>query len=489
MMNLLKANEYMEFLGDGVKTIAKEVVKAYDLAKGEKLTGLFGDKTIVEKQITMLKPIEDIELEIKTSNFPEDIYKAFMNQDGVEIDEETERLFYFIFGYYSRLAKQVIPNKAHFFSLEGKSISTGKMVKFGGMKISKSIKHFFKDQKIATMFQDRYSTFFNQKKIKGTLCLSIDPVDYLTVSVNKHGWSSCFDTMKKGCYCASVTSLLISPNTFVAYLKGDEDVTYEREGREFVWNSKKWRAYVSLSHDNKITVIHKGYPYESPALIEEVKDMVAKLTGVKDFKQEEASGGVAFETPRNFYNDFFEDYGSATVFKTPDADTTYQIQLLEGAGRCLCCGREYDGVDFDYVCADCGDYSSCKRCGVTCHEEDDYRHVVLMNGEEEYVCYDCACEFYSCEECGDTYEDETALVQLTTLSLKDHIETFGMDRHIRVIEVCPHCAHTFCRDSVYVPMTKEHHNYNEERMRRLTNLHYDRPHITTFTNPFLTTYN
>ena len=61
-------------------------------------------------------------------------------------------------------------------------------------------------------FQTAHSLALNQKKIEGTLCLSIHPMDFLTSSDNEEKWSSCVSVRRHGDYRAACIEGITSPD-------------------------------------------------------------------------------------------------------------------------------------------------------------------------------------------------------------------------------------------------------------------------------------
>lgn len=85
-----------------------------------------------------------------------------------------------------------------------------------------------------------YSRALNDKKIKGTLCLSIHPLDYMTMSDNDYGWQSCMNWRLGGCYHAGTIEMMNSPSVIVAYIEGTRD-WYPVPTPNKKWSNKKWR--------------------------------------------------------------------------------------------------------------------------------------------------------------------------------------------------------------------------------------------------------
>ena len=61
------------------------------------------------------------------------------------------------------------------------------------------------------------SKISNQKRLKGILHLSINPMAYVTMSDNTTGWSSCMSWANCGCYRQGTVEMLNSENVFLYY--------------------------------------------------------------------------------------------------------------------------------------------------------------------------------------------------------------------------------------------------------------------------------
>ena len=291
----------------------------------------------------------------------------------------------------------------------------GKRVKFNkGTKVTKLFRFFVNESELDILIK-KYATIFNQKTIKGDLCLSVHPLDYFSVSDNQCGWNSCF-SVHDGSYRISTTGLLTSPNTMVAYLSS-EDVEYEAYNMSMTWNNKKWRTYVTMSHDQKTFHIGREYPYSNPALRQKVVEMIADLTGLE---YQEVDREIYINTPDAFYNDGFYHLYEATNIEDDE-----HIDELDIAEDCYCmeCGTTYDLEGVNGIC--------CISCHPECHE--DYTYVSSCG---EYVCECCSPKLTYCQECNEVYigedeplaevyyrkEDRYYITEMCSRCLKDAME-------------------------------------------------------------------
>ena len=318
----------------------------------------------------------------------------------------------------------------------------GKRVKFNkGTKVTKLFRFFVNESELDILIK-KYATIFNQKTIKGDLCLSVHPLDYFSVSDNQCGWNSCF-SVHDGSYRISTTGLLTSPNTMVAYLSS-EDVEYEAYNMSMTWNNKKWRTYVTMSHDQKTFHIGREYPYSNPALRQKVVEMIADLTGLE---YQEVDREIYINTPDAFYND-----GFYYLYEATNIEDSERIDELDIAEDCYCmeCGTTYDleGVN-GMCCFSCHpesheDYvGTCSLCDSSIFDYEDYTYVSSCG---EYVCECCSPKLTYCQECDEVYigEDEPL------------VEVYHRkeDRYY-IIEMCSHCLKDAMEHDSIVYVVKE----------------------------------
>ena len=308
----------------------------------------------------------------------------------------------------------------------------GKRVKFNkGTKVTKLFRFFVNESELDALIK-KYATIFNQKTIKGDLCLSVHPLDYFSVSDNQCGWNSCF-SVHDGSYRISTTGLLTSPNTMVAYLSSG-DVEYEAYDMSMTWNNKKWRTYVTMSHDQKTFHIGREYPYSNPSLRQKVVEMIADLTG---WEYQEADREIYINTPDAFYNDGFYHLYEATNIEEDE-----RVDELDVAEDCYCmeCGTTYDLEGVNGICCischpECHeDYmGTCTLCDTHIFDYEDYSYIISRG---EYVCECCSPKLTYCQECDEAYigedeplvevhhrkEDEYYVTEMCSRCLKDAME-------------------------------------------------------------------
>lgn len=111
------------------------------------------------------------------------------------------------------------------------------------------------------------SRLYQQTTTTGELCISIHPMDYVTMSDNSYNWSSCMSWANNGEYHCGTLEMLTSPYVVVAYLNGNKEY--------MDWNSKRWRELFIVDKDIILGI--KGYPYHSDALEDIVIEWLREL--------------------------------------------------------------------------------------------------------------------------------------------------------------------------------------------------------------------
>lgn len=232
-------------------------------------------------------------------------------------------------------------------------------------------------------FRTVHSQILNQKMLKGTMCLSILPIDFMTMSDNDSDWSSCMSWKEDGCYCRGTVEMMNSKMVVVGYLKGSSDM-YVCDNLSC--SNKKWRELFIVT-DEMIAGV-KGYPYQNSAFVTEcikwLKDLaktnlgwdfgesVAKFEHRHNFDYEGVNYKLTFET-ETMYNDF----GSCDHYVSlrKDLEGGEHYTNYSGCEECMACGTLGGCYDSEgcLVCDDCsGGGIYCEDCGERIYNGDEY---------------------------------------------------------------------------------------------------------------------
>lgn len=245
-------------------------------------------------------------------------------------------------------------------------------------------------------FRKEHAQTISQQTIKGTLCLSALPADYLTLSDNDENWHTCYSWKHTSTYRASTLSLMSAPNTIIAYIKSDK--TYKG------WNSKQWRQLIYV--DENLILPSTQYPYNHDLLENKVIDFLKSLYpeynnftssivewyGDKSgcFYDNDNNLTIEFDTTINSYCDF---PSPVVIYTAPDANSI--CITYDDAAYCLSCGKpiyynESDGAAAveRYSCDDCNPYI-CPACGNPLDLNDEENYIYSGYYEDYVHCLTC----------------------------------------------------------------------------------------------------
>lgn len=145
------------------------------------------------------------------------------------------------------------------------------------MKLLKAFKYFVSDPEILNDIQSEASRIIQKDKIEGKLCISVHPLDYLSLSENTHNWRSCHAL--DGEYRGGNLSYMVDSSTVICYLKSDRDEVLPNFPEDVKWNSKKWRVLLFFSENWDMMFAGRQYPMELVSGIDYVKDNLLPQIG------------------------------------------------------------------------------------------------------------------------------------------------------------------------------------------------------------------
>lgn len=397
----------------------EEILQVWEGEKKD-LFKLFGNKLIVKKEFQYNKSKDEMELEAYDILYPPKNdtvkflkqYSSFLAERSYEIRHELSSLVnvnWLIDNVYKGKSFEVeLPNGKNYRVSHGAKISRI----LGKLASAFNIEGYEE-------FRIIHSQLLNQKNLKGTLTLSIHPLDYMTMSDNNCGWESCMSWANEGDYRLGTTEMLNSPYVIVAYLTSDKDMTFYFNDEKYTWNSKKWRQLFIVSKDIIMGV--KGYPYYNEdltkAVLEYIRELAKENLGIEytAIRKERNLYEVPYETPNNdrnicIYpstNRMYNDFGSLPVVHLAlrkglipeDLEKDTLHINYSGKAQCMVCGSVDKCINMDttsLACPDCQELSYCSCCGETSTE--------LYEVDGEYLCRDCYNQRVSfCDICEEEH--------------------------------------------------------------------------------------
>jgi hypothetical protein len=299
------------------------------------------------------------------------------------------------------------------------------------------------------LFRQAHSQVLNQKQIKGNLCLSIHPLDFITMSDNNCGWTSCMSWMDEpGDYRLGTIEMMNSPCVIVAYVESKEPMW--TPGGD--WNSKRWRQLYIVTRE--VILGNRQYPYISDDLqgvaIRWIRDLMTQIPGYGPYPEETIQlkndswntvkdKHIRFNFYCNYmYNDVY-DYRLAYVADQKIEDDDHYSCNFSGPAVCTGCGDiiELDEVDAHIVqCRACDGHWRCDFCG-DWHSSYDECYTV----DDDYIACDWCYhnELSECEVCGDHHRNDCVAhiyLQFADTENEEIRDGFNYNFYVSICEDC-----------------------------------------------------
>lgn len=190
----------------------------------------------------------------KVENFSDGLYRMSLYDLAEFVNRQSE-------GFYSN---QVVEDYRY-----------GDTIIQKGSKLLKAFKHFIQNKDVLKEIQDKASMVIQEDKIKGKLCFSVHPLDYLSLSENNHNWRSCHAL--DGEYRAGNLSYMCDESTIICYLKSEEDTILPNFPNSVPWNNKKWRVLLFFARVRDVIFFGRQYPMFSEDALQTVQYFLYKM--------------------------------------------------------------------------------------------------------------------------------------------------------------------------------------------------------------------
>ena len=309
-----------------------------------------------------------------------------------------------------------------------------------GTKLIKAFKYFIKDKELLYTIQNKASTIIQEDKIEGRLCLSIHPLDYLTISENTLGWRSCHSL--DGDFRGGNLNYMADNATIIAYLESDN--LTELYGVS--WNNKKWRMLLFFSKEKNMVFAGKQYPFEIPQALDRIRDLLINLdsykcwskwcNGIKEidyfpvktvFMQPNYNLGsekglvslnkiIKENKEKLYYNDLLR----SSTYNNPYNMIQVNIWGIKNVKD------EHVYIGEDVICPKCKnnfitspEWMICDKCAnaemevnnlvpcVYCDRLFRLDDVYIVGDQRDYVCPECASIYTGiCDKCGNRYHND-----------------------------------------------------------------------------------
>ena len=252
----------------------------------------------------------------------------------------------------------------------------------------------------------KYADSLSPLTIKRHTVLSINPLDYLTMSFG-NSWASCHTIDKtnkrempnsySGMYSSGTVSYMLDPSSMVFYTvdasyDGDEYYTQPKINRQmFHWGEDKLvqgRLYPQSNDQNGEAYI----PYRN--IVQEIMATIFDFPNLWSLHKGTEHSAKYIDSYGTHYRDY-ECFDSCTL--SVIKGSTNENRICVGHDPiCIQCGREHEVEDNINCCRNC----VCQDCDCVVNRED----AIEIDGE--YYCRDCCSYCNHCEEYhrgGSTY--------------------------------------------------------------------------------------
>ena len=439
---------------------AEHLLRFWNDAKGVFLEKVFGNNLICRKKIEYETPIEEIDFETlywsdltrnlirKCSNSqPNGIYYTQVQHNCEDNESEMPSDFIYEYnangkwintimdsGWYCQKLRDFAYDKHYAYNniYDGPTFMIKRKDKDGApLKIVSGCKYSKAMGKVANYldipfetyeaWRKQHSLLINEKLLTGYLCLSIHPMDYITMS--DATFVSCMNWINTGGYRRGTVEMMNSSKVAVAYLETEKESLDWYDNGTKRWNMKKWRTLLIAEPDFISSV--KAYPYANNELtikaLEMLQEMITKVydyhyvNHIFEFTEEYFRLDNADKINIEFLTSgaMYCDMGTTKHFlmMTEDFDPTRNyICDYCGQSECMFCGAVGSNYDFPnescVFCNNCQaafpeeDYVYCDSCGERISAED-----AIFSESGRCYCYSCAQTYTRpCVRCGTIYE-------------------------------------------------------------------------------------
>lgn len=232
-------------------------------------------------------------------------------------------------------------------------------------------------------FDIELSEFYNKSKTTGCITISIDPIEYMLMSLNNSGWSSCHTLHKYdgrsgvsyGCYSAGIFSYMCDGTSIIAFRHKNEESEIIINRSKVKAFSKSWRQMVYLDLNSKAFICSRQYPGENLLAEKVVRETLEKILADKFelehvWKITKNKSAVKphiidnlFEDEQNpsdpikplHYNDVLNDFGCTFVYNKKLNNSADVLIPIGSYPHCPICGEEVLLSPERPMCFNCAD--------------------------------------------------------------------------------------------------------------------------------------
>jgi len=345
------------------------------------------------------------------------------------------------------------------------------------MKISKYLKKQFKENNLEfnnfIVLNDKnwslldyinlqISKLIPKMIVKDSIIISIDPVDFLTMS-SGNSWQSCHRI--RGENASGTLAYMADQSTVICYTRSSTQKARVdgKEGIQINYPAKKWRQVAYLNIEQGSAIFSRHYPdireqYSKQARIllnrqiAKYHNIESNYTIKRNITDTNYSLIDIIETGNLQYPDYKHSKFDVTIQK--NINVNYPIKFFIGEFPfCIHCKCEIIDNNEILLCDDCLNLNrfTCYRCGDSVDEED-----VFVNRYGDPHCERCYRELYNyCEKCnkeifkGDTFMSEHNDIMCESCFIELHAHCEDCDELFHVNDLDEYEAYQLlCNDCI-----------------------------------------
>lgn len=380
----------------------EEILKVWALEKERLFKTLFKDSLILEKPILfkqdgrlLRSAINDLIYSSDMTEIINYLYKEIKNYNPQISCYEINDMISNLFSASSLQDNIYYGIDLSIFKPDGNVLKIQRGCK--ALKLIQKLGMAFGKSEEIEEFRIAHSMLTNHRVVGGTLCLSIHPLDYMTMSDNDNDWHTCMSWTADGGgeYKQGTVEMMNSECVIVAYLKSDRCEFKWGDYDHQEWNNKKWRQLFIVKPEYVLGI--KPYPYESEELTKAAQVKIMELLGwgtpelysFEAGKNNKCGDRTVKIEPE--YGAMYNDFNRCEhwIGLNPNSrEDIYEVVQVSGPSQCMVCGHTFEEWWSERMlcCRDCVNVEICYDCGDIINLAYSNRHC-----DENGNCY--------CEEC------------------------------------------------------------------------------------------
>lgn len=206
-------------------------------------------------------------------------------------------------------------------------------------------------------FNDTLAGVLSNRMIKAKLSISIDPYDYLTMSLNGYDWESC-QRIGRGSYSTGTLSLMLDDSTLIAFKHNGAEQIYNINNYKFSGNSKSWRQCIYVDKNSSSIIFSRQYPVNIEMVEKEVRkfleDKIAEYKNIKNAWVISSSVTDGYVSGSSCL--FHDAFGGHRMRKATLKEKDNGIKEKFVVGKdiyCPICGTKLSGSGESFLCNNC----------------------------------------------------------------------------------------------------------------------------------------